>query len=109
MAFTVTSEINGATAIMTLSGSLDATSAPTLMAQVQEAVNAKCQRLVLMVQDLEYVASAGLRVLLFAKQKMGSDTDIYVIAPQEQIKDTLERSGFDQAVIIRESYDPAQV
>ena len=48
-------------------------------------------------------------MLLFAKQKMGSETDIYVVAPQEQIKDTLERSGFDQAVIIRESFDPAQV
>ena len=109
MAFSVTSEINGSTAIMTLSGSLDATSAPVLMAEVQKAVAEKSQKLVLMVQDLEYIASAGLRVLLFAKQKMGSETDIYVIAPQEQIKDTLERSGFDQAVIIRESFDPAQV
>lgn len=109
MAFNVTTEFSGGTAIMTLAGSLDAASAPALSAEVQKAVANKSERLVLMVQDLEYIASAGLRVILFAKQKMGMNTDIYMIAPQEQIVDTLERSGFDQAVIIQESYDPAQV
>jgi anti-anti-sigma factor len=106
MAFSMTSEFNGDTAIVTVAGSLDAGSAPALTAEVQKAVAQKCTKLVLMVQDLEYIASAGLRVILFAKQKMGSQTDIYVIAPQEQVISTLERSGFDQAVIIQDEYQP---
>ncbi len=109
MAFIVTSEFNGDTALMNLTGSLDASSASALSAEVNKAVVAKCQRLVLQVSSLDYMASAGLRVILFAKQKMGSQTDIYVVGAQETIKDTLERSGFDQAVIIMDSYDPAQV
>ena len=107
MALKLTSEISADAAIFTLAGSLDASSAPALTAEVQKAVAQQSRRVVFMVAELEYIASAGLRVILFAKQKMSSQTDIYVIAPQEQVLETLERSGFDQAVIIQNSYDPA--
>ena len=61
------------------------------------------------MQDLEYMASAGLRVLIFAKQKMGSEVDIYVVAPQEMVLDTLNKTGFAQSVFIVEEYEVAQV
>src|SRR5436305_434136 len=109
MAFSVTSEIQNGIAKLTLVGSLDASSAPTLQAEIQKAVNEHVKRLVLLTQDLSYIASAGLRMLLFAKQKLGSQADIYFIAPQEMVLHTLELSGFDQAVIVRETYDPNEV
>ncbi len=105
MAFSMTSEIKDGVGIISLNGSLDASSAPQLQAAVQQDVNAHVQKLVLNVKDLEYIASAGLRAILFAKQKMGSAADIYLIAPQEQVLHTLEISGFDQAVIIQDEYN----
>ena len=51
------------------------------------------------------MASAGLRVLLFSKQKLGVDVDIYVVGAQEYILETLEKAGFDQTVILVDKYD----
>jgi anti-anti-sigma factor len=55
------------------------------------------------------MASAGLRVLIFAKQKMGVDVDIYVVGAQEMILDTLEKTGFIQGVIAVDDYDSIEV
>jgi anti-anti-sigma factor len=107
MAFSATLEIAGDTAKITLTGELDASSAPIFRVEVENAAKAGVKRLVLLIQDLEYIASAGLRVLIFAKQKMGSDADIYVVGGQEQVLDTLEKTGFDQGVIIQDTYEVA--
>jgi anti-anti-sigma factor len=100
MALTATLQTEGATAIITVSGDLDASSAAIFKEQVEKASQAKPQKLVLMMAELEYMASAGLRVLIFAKQKMGAKADIYVVSPQEMVLNTLETTGFYQGVII---------
>jgi anti-anti-sigma factor len=109
MAFSATLEILDKTAAITLSGSLDASTAPIFKTEVEKAAAAGVKRLVLMMQDLEYMASAGLRVLIFTKQKMGSEADIYVVGAQEMVLETLEKTGFDQSVIIVDEYDPAKI
>jgi len=105
MAFTATSEIINDVAKITLTGELDAATAPALKVEVEKAAEHKVKRLVLLAHDLEYMASAGLRVLLFSKQKMGVDVDIYVVGAQEFILDTLEKTGFAQSVILVDSYE----
>jgi len=105
MAFTATSEIINDVAKITLTGELDAATAAALKVEVEKAAEHKVKRLVLLAHDLEYMASAGLRVLLFSKQKMGVDVDIYVVGAQEFILDTLEKTGFAQSVILVDSYE----
>lgn len=107
MAFTATLETIDTTAFITLGGDLDASSASVFKTEVEKASGLGVNRLVLQMQDLEYIASAGLRVLIFAKQKMGVDADIYIVAAQEMILDTLEKTGFDQSVIITDAYEVA--
>jgi anti-anti-sigma factor len=104
MAFTATLETVNETAFIYLAGDLDASSASVFKAEVEKASELGVKHLVLQMQDLEYMASAGLRVLIFAKQKMGTDVDIYVVAAQEMVLDTLEKTGFDQGVIITDTY-----
>lgn len=109
MAFNATLETSKGTAKITLAGELDAISAPIFQKEVENAATEHPKRLVLMMQDLEYISSAGLRVLIFIKQKMGADTDIYVVGTQEMVLDTLEKTGFDQSVILVDEYDQDKI
>ncbi len=109
MAFSADLETKGVVAIIKLKGELDASTAPTFKESVEKASAASIKRLVLDMQGLEYMASAGLRVLIFAKQKMGADADIYLIAPQEMVLETIEKTGYSQSVIILDEYDAAQI
>ncbi|GAK55461.1 anti-sigma factor antagonist [Candidatus Vecturithrix granuli] len=110
MAFDVTLEmVKGTIAKITLSGELDASVAAQFKAKVEEAAAQKAKRLVLMLQDLSYIASAGIRVLIFAKQKMGSGVDIFVVAPQEQVMETLEMTGLQYSVEVLDVYDAEKI
>lgn len=109
MSFTAELEVNNSLAKITLSGELDASTAPTFKEKVEEAAQENVNRLVLMMADLEFMASAGLRILIFSKQKMGSEVDIYLISPQEMVLDTLEKTGFHHSVIILNSYDEIEL
>ena len=109
MAFSVSLEMTEKkVAKITLAGELDASVAVQFKAQVEEAAQQGAKRLVLLMRDLEYVASAGIRVLIFAKQKM-KDVDIFVVEPQEQIKETLEMTGLQYSVEMLDSYDAAKI
>jgi anti-anti-sigma factor len=105
MAFNATTTVNDTTATITLIGELDAAAAAAFREQIEEAAKAQPTHLVLIMKELEYMSSAGLRVLIFAKQKMGANVDIYVVTPQAMVQETLEKTGFDQSVIIVDRYD----
>ena len=104
MTFEADLEINNEVAQITLTGELDANTASLFKQQVEKALTENIQRLVLLMQDLEYMASAGLRVLIFAKQKLGAAVEIYLIKPQAMVRDTIEKTGFHHSVIIADSY-----
>ncbi|HEY9814070.1 MAG TPA: anti-sigma factor antagonist [Candidatus Sericytochromatia bacterium] len=109
MAFTATLETINNIGKIKLAGELDASSAPIFKAEIEKAAAESVKRLVLLMEDLEYMASAGLRVLIFAKQKMGAKADIYVVGAQETVLDTLQKTGYDQSVIVLDHYDAAQI
>ncbi len=105
MAFSVSSKMmkNG-TAELFLVGELDASVANEFKQAVEQAAADKANKLVLNMKELEFMSSAGLRVLVFAKQKMGSDVDIYVIAAQAPVRDTIEMTGFHHSVIMQDEF-----
>ena len=105
MALTTSSSSNDGVATITLAGELDGSSAPQFRDEVDKAFAPGTTRVVLQLQDLEYIASAGIRVLVYAKQKLGSNVDIYVVAPQAQILDTLQKTGVDRSVNVVDKYD----
>lgn len=105
MALETSLSTSGAVAVITLKGELDGSSAPEFRDKVDQAFQPGVERLVLQVGDLEYIASAGIRVLVYAKQKLGEGVEIYVVAPQEQVLDTLQKTGVDRSVHILDSYD----
>jgi len=109
LAFKSTLEINNGIARITLSGELDAPATPQFRAQVEQAAESKIKRLVLIMNDLSYMSSAGLRELVFAGQKMGPLVDIYLIGVQEPVLETIKMTGVEQSVILMDEYDAAVV
>ena len=85
-----------------LGGSLDKESIPILEKEIKEAQKASTKCFVFLLQDLKIVSNEGMRSLVFFKQKLGSDVNFYFVGANEQIKDMLEKSEFDQNVTILE-------
>jgi anti-anti-sigma factor len=106
MPFEIAMVLNESLAEMTLAGDLDAGSAPRFQRALEEAAAGRPTRLVLHVRDLAFMASAGVRVLLFAKQRLGPSLGVYVVAPQEMVLETLRRTGLHHSVLIVDAYPP---
>lgn len=110
MAFDATLEMTDTgIAKITLVGELDASVAPYFRTQVESAAAQGAKRLVLLMEELEYMSSAGLRALIFAKQKMGSGVDLYVVGAQELVMETITLTGFHYSVIVLDEYDAAEI
>jgi anti-anti-sigma factor len=107
MSFTVISKFDSGVAQMTLAGRLDANTAPQFKAEIEKIAEHNPQTVALYVGDLEYMASAGIRMLVFTKQKMGAGADIYMVGAIAQIVHTLEMTGVDKSVIFVDTFEPA--
>jgi anti-anti-sigma factor len=106
MAFSATLEKINNEAHIRLKGELDASVAAVFQKNVEEALAQKPKRLVLFMEELDFMASAGLRVLIFAKQKSGAGVGVYVIGSKGPVLNTLQLSGFQHSVYIQDSYTP---
>lgn len=104
MALNVSLATKDKVAKITLEGELDASVANKFKETVEKAAAESPTRLVLFMNKLTFMASAGLRVLIFAKQKMGETVDVYVVGAQGPVLNTLQMSGFHHAVHIQDSY-----
>jgi anti-anti-sigma factor len=112
MTFKISSEITGDSndiGKITLIGELDANVAGQFRDEIERLATKNPKRLVLVMTDLDYMASAGLRALVFARQKMGSGVDIYTIGVHDAVLETIEMTGFHHSVIMLDTYDIAAI
>lgn len=79
--------------IVQLERRIDAVLAPEYMDEFKEYIGKKLRRLVLLAKETEYISSAGIRVVLFAKQKLAQDTELMLVAPQKFVLDAMELTG----------------
>lgn len=76
-------------------GRLDSSSSPELERLLTEQLDAGSQRLVLDFSDLEYISSAGLRVVLLAGKKLRASKGKMVLASlQDMVREVFDMSGF---------------
>jgi anti-anti-sigma factor len=57
-----------------------------------------------MASELKYIASAGLRVMIFAKQRIGAEVQVYLIGAQEAVLDVVKMSGLDTFMTIQNEF-----
>ena len=90
---TIEKTLNGTELTVTLTGRLDTTTAPQLEAEFKQSVG-KVERLVLDFAGLEYLSSAGLRVLLAAQKAMNKLGEMVIRNVNETIREIFEVTGF---------------
>lgn len=78
---------------MALVGRLDTTTAPDLEKEVKEGL-AGVEKLVFDLKELEYISSAGLRVLLSAQKTMNKQGSMVVKNSSEDLMEIFEVTGF---------------
>ena len=83
----------GTALTLTLSGRLDTTTAPQLEAELKASL-AGVEHLVLDFAALDYLSSAGLRVLLSAQKVMNKQGSMVVRSVNETIAEIFDVTGF---------------
>ena len=96
---TVNIEKKNKTVTLKVEGRLDTTTAPTL----EKTINDECEdnnELVLDLEKLAYISSAGLRVLLSAQKKMNRSGSMKLKNVCQAVMDVLEMTGFADILVI---------
>ena len=90
---TIEKNLSGAELTVTITGRLDTTTAPQLEAEFKQSING-VEKLVLDFTALEYLSSAGLRVLLTAQKVMNKQGEMVIRNVNETISEIFEVTGF---------------
>ena len=85
--------------IIEIAGRLDTITAPALDKTINEDID-DTQNLVIDVKGMEYISSAGLRVLLAAQKKMQKIGSMKVINVCEEVMEVFEMTGFADILVI---------
>ena len=84
-----------------ITGRLDASTAPQLERELNASLTG-VKNLVLNFAQLEYIASAGLRVLLVAQKRMNKQGKMSIKNVSEEVKEVLDMTGFINFLQIEE-------
>ncbi len=80
-------------------GRLDTTTAPELEAEISDVLD-EVDELVMDLKGLDYLSSAGLRVLLAAQKRMNTHGKMKVTNVNETIMEIFEVTGFTDILTI---------
>ena len=95
----ITKSIENGVAEIALTGRLDTVTAPGLEQELRQILP-EANELNLNFADLEYISSAGLRVLLSAHKQMSRKGGMRIVHPNEIIREVFEVTGFSDFLTI---------
>ena len=90
---------NGEETIIEIVGRLDTITAPALDKTINEDIG-ETKNLVLDVKGMEYISSAGLRILLATQKKMQKIGSMKLTNVCEEVMEVFEMTGFADILVI---------
>ena len=93
-------DLNGSDLLIALEGRLDTTTAPMLESELKSSLNG-IKDLVFDMALLQYISSAGLRVLLSAQKTMNTQGEMTVTGVNDVIMEIFEVTGFSDILTIK--------
>ena len=98
--FSIDRKKDGDNLYFSISGRLDTTTSPELETAIKEEMD-NTASLTIDMENLDYISSAGLRVLLLAQKKMNErDGVLTVKKPNMVIREIFEMTGFNEFLTI---------
>ena len=96
----INKKAEGGTLTVVLEGRLDTITSPELETELKNSLDGVTE-LILDFEKLEYISSAGLRVLLSAQKTMNSQGSMKVIHVNETVMEIFEVTGFSDILTIQ--------
>ena len=96
---TIKKTVENGGAVFALGGRLDTTTAPELESALRDTLTGVGE-LTLDLKELEYISSAGLRVLLSAQKVMAGQGGMKIVHANETIMEIFEITGFSDILTI---------
>lgn len=88
--------LNDNTLNVSLTGRLDTITSPGLLSLYREAeAKGSIESICVDMKNLEYISSAGLRVILIMRKALKSEKDFSLINMSDEVKKIIETTGFD--------------
>ena len=97
----ITKQQSGLELLVAVEGSIDSTSAPELNDQIFDSLTS-INSLVFDFSKVNYISSAGLRVLLSARKTLGDKGEVIIRHPNSNVLDVFTMSGFDNILKIEQ-------
>lgn len=97
---TIDKDIQNNVMTLKLSGRLDTTTSPELEQVLKESIDG-IEDLRMDFSDLEYISSAGLRILLSAQKTMNKQGEMSITGVNDTISEIFEITGFSDILTIR--------
>lgn len=95
----ITKKLAGKTVTLALVGRLDTTTSPTLEAALSEVYDT-ADSLVFDMAELDYISSAGLRVILTAQKTMNKKGEMKLVNVKDTVLEVFEITGFTEILTI---------
>ncbi len=95
----ITKNTNETELTVALAGRLDTTTAPELEKEIKASLDG-VTALIIDMAALDYISSAGLRVLLSAQKTMNKQGEMKVVHVNETIMEIFEVTGFSDILTI---------
>lgn len=96
---TINKTLNATELTVALAGRLDTTTAPQLEAELKTSLGS-VDSLVMDFAELEYISSAGLRVLLSSQKVMNKQGKMVIRHANETIMEVFEVTGFTDILTV---------
>jgi anti-anti-sigma factor len=104
----VKTERQGDTLIAKTDGRVDSANAREFQTALEAAIGASDRAVILDMEDLSYISSAGLRViLLIAKTLRKRNAELMLCSLSDPIREVFEISGFDKIIPVHASREQA--
>ena len=96
----------GGNLIVTIKGRLDAATAPVADSAIKKIMEEDYRRVLFNLDDLEYLSSGGLRVILGVSKALKRKEGKLVLCSHNQfVKEIFEVSGFDSLIPIQDTVE----